>query len=859
MISDVIDFMNALFGSFFEEHKGFIEVRIKTKETIKRYFYPTIKELAEKILNFEGDVYFGACPRETNKDGTEQNIKFLPAIWGDIDYGTEGHKKKSKYNTEQEAMGGIKIFEFPPSIITHTGHGLQPLWLLREPEEIADVNYVKGIIKGIADHLGGDSTHDIARVLRMPRTWNVKIPENPKPVKILHFDKDLRYNLSDFEYYRTPISNSPSAPKIVFDSQLPSLNVQNLRVSDHIKKLIQFGNTEGKYISRSECDQAVITALAVNGYSDTEIKSIFSNHKFLISQKYLEKGKNADKYLAYSIGKARTLSKDRRNSYLCDEHNKVENIKIEKPIDLKIYIEKISRNIDKGELPDKLEPILKALAQFPPYRAEPFLRNTIANYFNLKSRDIGPYIKELKERIKDNERDKKEAEKKQEYEVVENQEGDEIKIDHTVALPELKEVIDVNFKNLWHPVEAGLSAVFALLLKDVVNPTALVYVDVPSSLKTTVISFFNGALDLSYRSDNFSPKSFVSHYSSATRKELLLIDLLPRIKHKIFLTPELAPIFGAPKEKLVEIFSILIRLLDGEGLLTDSGTKGRRGYTGDYMFTWLGATTPIDNTVWKIMGKLGSRLVFYWMSETVVKTQDLIDDLTKDNEYMQKKVICKTYTKKFIQDHFVSKYGGVRSVKWDRTKNEEKVIRWIAELAKLLCHVRGTFTFWRERNCDEYSYKSLSIEKPKRANTTLYNLARGHALIEGRDYLTLHDIPVIIDIVLSSMPGDRREIFLALLDANDKYDEYVDIVDNFDGEVMLTTANICELLKCSSPTARARMEVLNILGLVELRSAGHNEYCIKFKEEFKWLKSPGFKRLWKRDFSDIAEINKVFS
>lgn len=82
------------------------------------------------------------------------------------------------------------------------------------------------------------------------------------------------------------------------------------------------------------------------------------------------------------------------------------------------------------------------------------------------------------------------------------------------------------------------------------------------------------------------------------RGELLReeVDLLPRIRHKVFLFPELAPLFGLRNEDLLGSFSILTRVLDGQGLSTDSGVHGRRGHTGDYIFAWIGCTTPIPTT-----------------------------------------------------------------------------------------------------------------------------------------------------------------------------------------------------------------------------------------------------------------------
>src|SRR5262249_58021796 len=115
------------------------------------------------------------------------------------------------------------------------------------------------------------------------------------------------------------------------------------------------------------------------------------------------------------------------------------------------------------------------------------------------------------------------------------------------------------------------------------NPVAVIYVGGPSSSKTTVADLFADHA-IAYVSDNFTPAAFVSHAANRTTKDLGKVDLLPRIKHKVLVTPELAPIFRGKEDELAQRFAIITRVLDGQGLMTDSGTHGRRGYRGDYRF-----------------------------------------------------------------------------------------------------------------------------------------------------------------------------------------------------------------------------------------------------------------------------------
>lgn len=75
------------------------------------------------------------------------------------------------------------------------------------------------------------------------------------------------------------------------------------------------------------------------------------------------------------------------------------------------------------------------------------------------------------------------------------------------------------------------------------------------------------------------------------------------------------------------MLGILIRVLDGEGLETNSGVYGKRGYVGDYLFMMLCASTQIRPRVWKVMGNLGSRLFFLNINGTEKSEEVLAEQL----------------------------------------------------------------------------------------------------------------------------------------------------------------------------------------------------------------------------------------
>lgn len=385
------------------------------------------------------------------------------------------------------------------------------------------------------------------------------------------------------------------------------------------------------------------------------------------------------------------------------------------------------------------------------------------------------------------------------------------------TLEELKLIIMKNFPSIWFEVKACLSVSASLCLKNLNGCPALILVGNPAGEKTTALSFFYGHYN-SYLSDDFTPRAFVSHSTNVKKQELSKIDLLPKIKNKVLLTPELAPLFEAHKEKLLDNFSILTRILDGEGLNRDSGAHGHRGYSGDYKFAWLGATTPLRSSVWNIMGKVGNRLFFLNMSEKNRTDEDYFEMFSQE-EYQEKVKICRGAVLSFL-DNFYKKYP-IRSLEW--SSKDQFQLREIIQYAKFLAKLRGTLMTWKSEEKGQYEYNFPVIEEPPRAINALRNFARGHALIHGRDYLKDEDLEIVRRVCFSSMQHDRFEFLKLLL--------------KHDGR--LSTEQIQTELNCSDDTARRTMKIFEILKVVEKKvlaiGYGRPMDYIEIKPEFKDL------------------------
>ena len=219
-------------------------------------------------------------------------------------------------------------------------------------------------------------------------------------------------------------------------------------------------------------------------------------------------------------------------------------------------------------------------------------------------------------------------------------------IGEPISFEEWQKTIIANFPLLWPYTEACASTVAALLIKDT-QPLALVLQGAPSGGKTTTLDFFKG-FPYSHSTDKFTPRSFVSHVAQKSEAELKKIDLLPRIKGRVLITPDLTTLFGAKADELKETFSILTRVLDGRGLTIDSGVYGSRGYEGDYMFTWIGATTPIPHNVWDLFGNLGARMYFMQVTKKAKTNENYVADLKQKN-YRKKVDECNQATLRFLK------------------------------------------------------------------------------------------------------------------------------------------------------------------------------------------------------------------
>lgn len=383
--------------------------------------------------------------------------------------------------------------------------------------------------------------------------------------------------------------------------------------------------------------------------------------------------------------------------------------------------------------------------------------------------------------------------------------------------------IEADFPHITPALDAALSGWAALLVVDISLPCALFFVGPPSSQKTVVIDLMKIPSESVYV-DDFSPASFVTHMAGPSEEQLRKIDLLPKLKGKLFLTPELNTIWTQARDKLIKNIGTITRVLDGEGYTSNSGVHGKRGYDEPIMFVWLGATTPIPRHIWPILGKLGSRLYFFPAGCDMPDKDRLIENIQNSTSFADKKKRCRDAVAEFMaslrQQH-------PEGFSWDKSKDDKLLIDGLSRCAELLSKLRGHMELYYDKSGDAEISSPPLIEGYDRATQWFYNIARGHALIHGRTRIAKADLKLIAKIALSSAPYERVQAVRILAYKPER-----------------TLEEFAAFLGCTKKPAMRIARVLETLGLVELDSAskessGRPPATINLKKEYRTIVQTG--------------------
>jgi hypothetical protein len=153
------------------------------------------------------NLYFRASAHDGSGNYGRGNCVRAHALFIDIDYGCDGHKRKSAFKTLEDAMGYALTMPLRPSVAWHTGHGLQCAYLLKEPCKLdagggtaQDLLLYGAAAEGLKNMAMADSAFTPEHAYRVPLTVNSKAHDHeglPDVRGLLVWCEDRRYGLEE--------------------------------------------------------------------------------------------------------------------------------------------------------------------------------------------------------------------------------------------------------------------------------------------------------------------------------------------------------------------------------------------------------------------------------------------------------------------------------------------------------------------------------------------------------------------------------------------------------------------------------------------------------------------------------------
>ena len=194
---------------------SYFSINTLNNQKLETQFFDSIQDIIDTVqMDPDKDTWFACGLRRAKLDhkrGGKEEVVSIYGLWVDIDIKSLYHKEQNLPTTLAEAS---KIYEEvpKPSMIVNSGHGIHVYWFFKElwifdsnKEKEKAQTLVTGFQRTLrrkAESFGWklDNTSDLARILRLPGTYNCKDSTNSKLVNIIS-ENDLRYNPDDLETY----------------------------------------------------------------------------------------------------------------------------------------------------------------------------------------------------------------------------------------------------------------------------------------------------------------------------------------------------------------------------------------------------------------------------------------------------------------------------------------------------------------------------------------------------------------------------------------------------------------------------------------------------------------------------------
>jgi len=288
------------------------------------------------------NIYFSVNPTigVMNKKSSRENIQSVEYLHVDVD-----PRAGEDIKAEQERiLESIRKFKPVPTCVIFSGGGYQAFWRLEEPI-IIDGNLeraedAKRYNMQLEILLGGDSCHNIDRIMRLPGTMNRPNAKKRKKGRtevmaaLVHFDESISYPLEDFTKAQDVQMSASSGFSGGTSELAPQVDTGNIRriedldeLGDEVKPWVKVLIAQGhdpdnptRFTSRSETLFCVVCELVRAQISDEVIYSIITDKDFGISESVLQCKGRAETYALRQIQRAKECAVDKSLMELNERH-----------------------------------------------------------------------------------------------------------------------------------------------------------------------------------------------------------------------------------------------------------------------------------------------------------------------------------------------------------------------------------------------------------------------------------------------------------------------------------------------------------------------------------------------------------
>lgn len=263
-------------------------------------------------------------------------ITGIGGLWADIDIANpHAHKKGNLPPTEADGLKILKSMNARPTAVIRSGYGLQAWWAFKEPWIFADDGerqlaadlaqrwnqYV--IQKAAAAGYEADSIGDLSRVMRLPGTFNAKVPEDPRPVSMRWGDETRRWNptelieiVDDLKIVATAKPEAKDGVRkwersadeglnIRPDRQPPIDKYQEALKSRNFRDTVEHRRPTLKDQSTSGYDMSLAVQAVRRGWTDQEVTDLLIFHQ---REKRTGGVRDRPEYFRNTIAAARKIS-----------------------------------------------------------------------------------------------------------------------------------------------------------------------------------------------------------------------------------------------------------------------------------------------------------------------------------------------------------------------------------------------------------------------------------------------------------------------------------------------------------------------------------------------------------------------